>query len=428
MKKFLCLIITAMLIFCLCGCSNNPSDDYSSDEIEIIYQSDTETVYESDIEGTTAVTPSAPDANVSSQPTAPDEVESNMPDTSSTVNEIQENICYLNDTDTLKNIKLNGRCQKTADGIALNFTASAIEFNTDSTGVLLEAKADEGVYYSVFVDGKLKSERNMTEGGTNYIALARDLSGGKHNIKIVRETESRAGNTFTAVNIQLDEGASLLARDADKVLIEFLGDSMTNGYGNLTNSTTPNASDLMYQNSLKAYPYLLASHFDLDYRMVAMSGIALKERTIGTVYPTFYDFYKTEDYHNDKTQSYTSSNPQDVDIVVVNLGSNDVSAKLYNSKDSESVKEYTKIYTDLITDIGYRKDAKIVFISGVMWCHDQINAYRGAEIELKKLGYNNIYMYDCRSFDSGGGGHPSAEEHKEITDILINFFNDNKIV
>ena len=348
---------------------------------------------------------------------------------SSTVEEADENIYNLNDAKVLESIKLNGRCQKTADGVALNLTASAIEFNTDSNNVLLEVSADAGVYYSVFVDGKLRSERNVTESGTNYIALARGLESGTHNIKFVRETESRSGNTLTAVNLQLDEGKSLLAKDDDKTLIEFLGDSMSNGYGNLVNSAAPMPSDLKNQNSLKAYPYLLASHFDLDYRIVAMSGIALKQRTVdGYIYPAFYDFYKAENYNANQTQSYTSSNPQDVDIVVINLGTNDVSSNYLNKNDNAKVEEYAGIYTDLITNIGYRKDVKIVFISGVMWCHDQKSAYEGAQKNLKALGYNNIYVYDCISYNSGGGGHPSADEHKNIADTLIKFFKDNGIV
>ncbi len=449
MKRKFCILMIIVLLISLCGCSKPSNDSYSSDEIEIIIHED-ETVYEEDdtvvsnnstsnvdevssqVE-TTSQTSSEDNQDISVDNSSVDSSDSSVNSsdnvvTSSKVEENTENVCRLNKENVLKNIKLNGRCQKLADGVGLNHTACAIEFNTDSNNVLLEITADAGVYYSVFVDGKLTKERCVTESGTNYIALARGLSDGVHNIKFVRENESRGGHSITAVNLQLDEGKSLLEKDSDKILIEFLGDSMTSGYGNLANSTTPNASDLKNQNSLKAYPYLIIDHFDFDYRILSMSGIALKERTInGVVYPPFYDFYKVENYYADKTLSYTSSNSQDVDIVVINLGTNDVFNGSLSSKDISKVEEYTDIYTNLITDIGYRKDVKIVFVSGVMSCHDQISSYQGAKTKLNSLGYTDVYMYDCLSYNSGGGGHPSADEHSKVADALIKFFKDNKI-
>lgn len=431
MKIILSILLSLTLLTGLCACSNNTIDGLST-EVEVIIEQD-KVIYEEE-KDVSSNESSLPSDDTSSQSITSDVVSEDKPidkpeDTISDVPVTQESIYYLNDAKTLEKIKLNGRCEKVVNGITLNMTASAIEFNTDSSNVLLEANADAGVYYSIFVDGKLKSERNVTKSGTNYIALARGLSSGNHNIKIVRETEARWGNAFIAVNIQLDEGTTLIAKDADKVLVEFLGDSMTNGYGNLINSTAANASHLKNQNSLKAYPYLLASHFDLDYRMVAMSGIALKSRTANTyTYPAFYDFYKIENYQTSEKQSYTSSNPQDVDIVVINLGTNDAANGLLNKDDKDNIEEYAGLYTELITNIGYRKDVKIVFVSGVMRCHDQLTAYQGAEKKLKSLGYNNIYIYDCRTFNSGGEGHPSVEEHQEIADILIKFFKDNKIV
>lgn len=430
MKKILCIVISIALLACLCGCSNNPTDDYSSTEVEIIYESDVETVYTGDESTVNTDTQTSQDQNiVSSTPDTSSTVDTSKPETSSTVEVAKESICYLNDSTVLSNIKLNGRCEKASDGIGLNFAASAIEFNTNSNNVLLEVSADEGVYYSVFVDGVLKTERALTEKGTNYIACARGLSDGTHNIKFVRVTEGRGGNLMTAVSIQLDEGKTLVSADAKSdVLIEFLGDSLTNGYGNLTESTTTKASDLKYQNSLEAYPYLIAQKLGFDYRIVAMSGIALKERTDNnTKYPAFYDFYSLESYHKDKSQKYTSSNPQDVDIVVVNLGTNDISKNLFNPNDDAQVEEYANIYANLITNIGYRTDTKIVFISGVSWCHTQQDAYNAAKVKLNAAGYNNVYVYDCLSYQSGGEKHPSAKEHQKVADVIIKFFKDNGI-
>lgn len=428
MKKILCIIISIALLLCLCGCNNgSPDDDYSSAEIEIVYQE--ETVYSDDDDTVNSDLQSSQVENVISTPSASDSVDTSKPNTSSTTSEAQDGVCYLNDAQVLKKIKLNGRCEKASDGVGLNFAASAIEFNTDSSSVMLEVKADAGVYYSVFVDGKLKEERALTESGTNYIILARGLSEGNHNIKFVRATEGRSGNFMTVVSIQLDAGKSLVSSgNQDNVMIEFLGDSLTSGYGNLTTYKTESASDLIYQDSLKAYPYLIADELGFDYRIVSRSGIALKERTSGgSTYPAFYDFYSCENYYKDKTKKYDSSNPQDVDIVVVNLGTNDMTNNSFNTDAADPVGEYSQLYADLITKIGYRKDAKIVFVSGVSWCHGQSTAYNGAKTKLNGLGYNNVYLYDVPTYHLGGESHPAADEHQEIADVIIKFFKDNSI-
>ena len=94
----------------------------------------------------------------------------------------------------------------------------------------------------------------------------------------------------------------------------------------------------------------------------------------------------------------------------------------------ETVNEYADIYTNLITNIGYRKDVKIVFISGIMWCHDQKMSYEGAKSKLNELGYNNVYIYDIPTYSSGGGNHPSVKEHEDITEKITKFFKQNGIV
>ena len=425
MKKIICMLLSFTLVLGLCACSST-TDDATSTEVEVIVdkviydESKTESATDN-VSSSAPVTSEPTSSNVSSEDITSSKQEDNS---SVSTPEVEESIYHLNDAKSLEKVKLNGRCDRTDYGVALNMSASAIEFNTDSSSVLLEINADLGLYYTVVVDGKVTMDHKPIEvSGTDYLAIARGLSAGTHNIKFIRDCEARSGLKFTAVNIQLDEGAKLLNKDADKKVIEFLGDSLTSGYGNLITGAA-NASDIKNQSATKAYSYLLANKLDMDYRIVSMSGIALGQRE---GYPTFPEFYSLENYHQDKEKKYTSSNPADVDVVVVNLGTNDASDGLYNEKDPKSVENYGKRYADLITNIGYRKDVKVVFISGVCWCHTQTAAYTAAKAELKERGYNNTYSIDIRTLQSGGGGHPSAEEHVEVSDTLYKFFKDNKI-
>ncbi|MBR5473762.1 MAG: hypothetical protein IKU82_07225 [Clostridia bacterium] len=416
MKKVLSILIATTFLLCLCAC-NNSTDEYSSAEVEIIYE-DVETVYDNENAVNSIEQSSSQKGEVISSDT------SNQ-NNSFTTNETTENTFQLNDTATLQKIKLNGRCEKTQEGISLNMAASAIEFNTNSSSVMVEVDTSSTIYYTVMVDGEITMQHEPIESqGKNYVIIARGLGSGSHNIKFIRDGESRANLEFTVASIQLDDGATLLARDGDKKVIEFLGDSLTSGFGNLALNSTYEPSNLKYMSSTKAYPFLIANKLGFDYRIVSMSSIALGKRE---EYPTFSEFYSLENYHNDKTKKYASSNPQDVDIVVVNLGTNDVGSKLYDAKNYQSVSEYEQLFTDLITNIGYRKDAKIVFITGV-WNPEPITAINGAITKLKSQGYNDVYSLTVKECKSGGGSHPSEKEHTEIADAIENFFKTNGII
>ena len=209
MKKVLSIIMATTLLLCLCACNNNPSDDYSSVEVEIIYEDGTGSMY---VDENGEVTSNIP-GTTSSQNTGT----TSKPGVSSPDNTSQENKYYLNDANTLKNIKFNGRCVETTAGVSLNHAASAIEFNTNSSSVMLELDATAGTYYTVMIDGQITEQHLAVENsGKNYIIVARRLSSGTHNIKFIRDGESRANVTFTAVSIQLDDGATLLAKNGNK--------------------------------------------------------------------------------------------------------------------------------------------------------------------------------------------------------------------
>lgn len=421
MKKALSLMITVVMLLSLASCGN--SDTTSN---IVIYEE--ETIYDdsSYVESTdednsvTGDIVSSDDKVQSDVSSEQSKDQTSSDDSSSTIN-TQENIYRLNDTATLQNIKLNGRCDATDKGINLNMSASAIEFNTDSTSILLEVNASSGVYYTIMVDGQVTQQHQPIESfGAGYVVVARGLKGDSHNVKFIRDSESRTDLNFTVVSIQLDDGKKLLPKDKENPVIEFLGDSLTSGYGNIVENGVAEPQSLQNQSAVKAYPFLLASRLGYDYRIVSMSGIALAKRE---GYPSFPEFYSLESYHIDKEKKYASSNPADVDVVVVNLGTNDVGAKMYST---EKADEYAKYFANLITDIGYRKDAKIVFLYGV-WNKEPITAITKALTELNSRGYNNVYSLQLRESKSGGGSHPSADEHQEIADKLEKFFKEKEI-
>lgn len=420
MRKLLCVMLSVAMVLSLCACS---ADGNASSVPTVIYEEEVvyeETVLEDDVDSKDNdtsldfdVSDFSSDGSTTPNPTVSHNLQSN-----------EEVTYYLNNTATLECVKLNGRCDKTDNGISLNMAASAIEFNTDSTSVLLKTDADVGLFYTIMIDGEITvHHKEFEKAEDNYVVLARGLKEGSHNIKFIRDSESRTNMKLIAESIQLDDGAKLLPKDADKPIIEFLGDSLTSGYGNIVANGTSEPQSLKNQSSVKAYPFLLANKLGYDYRIVSMSGIALAKRD---GYPSFTEFYSLESYHLDRAKKYISSTPEDVDIVIINLGTNDIGAKMYDVNNPDNVSAYKQHFAKLITDIGYRKDVKIIFVTGV-WHKEPITAIELAIVELKNMGYNYAYSVVLSEGKSGGGAHPYAKEHQEYADKLEKFLKDNEI-
>lgn len=78
---------------------------------------------------------------------------------------------------------------ETADGLAVTYPGSGIEFTADCMGdVVMTYTADDGCRFQTFVDGQALP-RVHAEEGAQSIAVAEDLAPGVHNIRIIRDSD-----------------------------------------------------------------------------------------------------------------------------------------------------------------------------------------------------------------------------------------------
>ncbi|KAL4451810.1 hypothetical protein ABPG75_007472 [Micractinium tetrahymenae] len=97
-----------------------------------------------------------------------------------------------------------------------------------------------------------------------------------HTLTITKTTEAKFGGAWLTA-IKLDSGGGFLpplappAAASGRRLL-FLGDSLSNGYGNIGNSTCSKAKNAEFENSLLAWPSLVAAALQADYQLVAWSG------------------------------------------------------------------------------------------------------------------------------------------------------------
>jgi lysophospholipase L1-like esterase len=157
--------------------------------------------------------------------------------------------------------------------------------------------------------------------------LARNLEEGTHRVRISKRTEAQVG-TASFLGFRVREGSALSLPAAPLRRLEFVGDSITCGYGNELSTDDPGSYSFTSanENALLAYGGIAARALEADYVAIAASGRGLVRNyggASGLTAPEFYDLTAP----NASWPTWDSSR-YTPDVIVVNLGTNDFSIGL----------------------------------------------------------------------------------------------------
>ncbi len=317
-----------------------------------------------------------------------------------------------NITKDSQNIRFIGRMQDVDGGVFCDFTASGIEFKGIFEGeIKLYLSCSDDTYFSVYVDGEKCADRYFANAGTEYITLATFETESEHTIKVLKQTEAQVS---LAVLKRIDITGTLYDAPAKReYLIEFIGDSITSGYGNLGDNSTKDAGSALWSDGTQAYAFLTAELLDADATVISCSGIGIDKG-----YTDFKesDFYLKQSYYRNADAEYTD-NGIIPDLVVINLGTNDLGCGSKEDVFKKGVNDLIKSVRDF-----YGNDVKIVWVYGMMsnarfeWTKDVID------------GIENIYYISLPQNNRGGNSHPDAEAHKQAADLLAKFISDNGLL
>jgi lysophospholipase L1-like esterase len=174
-------------------------------------------------------------------------------------------------------------------------------------------------YWDVTVDGVLApSPLALSQGQATY-ALATGLEAGIHTIELWKRTEANVSTTEID-GFDFGGGALLAPPAAPSRRIEFLGDSVSAGFGDLgagpACTFAPSTED-----SHVAFPGLVATAFGADHQNLAYSGCGVHwdyDRSDPVVFSTLYP--ATLATAPGPTWSFSSFDP---DIVWITLGGDD---------------------------------------------------------------------------------------------------------
>jgi len=325
-------------------------------------------------------------------------------------------------------VKLIGRTDVNDTGIVPHTTASGIAFYSDCSGSIdLTIKGSKTLfdaqYFIVYVDGVIHKRIELDhriKGRTviETLTVAEDLEPGLHRIEILRETEEiNAQCEF--LNITLNGTMTPLA-DAP-MLIEFVGDSITTGYGAYPFSYADKGDPVDHpsrQAGTKSYAYLTARELGMDIQVCCTSGYGAQVGWNGDGV-NMQDMYEYTAFHHNRQAEWSFA--RTADIVVINLGTNDNGARKNKGVSEAKVLEGMKNLTQIVKTRN--PDAKIVWATGMMG----ITFKKGITEMVEELGGAEAGYYFCilPTGMSGGAGHPDEAQHAAAAETLVGFLKTN---
>lgn len=289
-------------------------------------------------------------------------------------------------------------------------------FGGTSLTLLLE---DSQNLYNVYIDGK-PQVLTAVPGQTEYV-VATGLSDSEHTLRVVKRTEALVGPAaFTGLRLDPGRGLAPLP-DAAGRRIEFVGDSITTGYGN-EGPTATCSFTAATQNIEISYAAMTAEALDADYMVTAYSGVGVvrnfgfaDQLSQGTMFSIFNQALANE------PGSQWDFGRWVPDMVVVNLGTNDFSTNPQPERD-----RFVRGYVDLLVSIRQRyPEAEIVAVAGPIMLDPATSLIATAVEQVRSaLGDDRVHFVALENTliipdDFGCDYHPNFSGQEKMATQLI---------
>jgi lysophospholipase L1-like esterase len=205
-----------------------------------------------------------------------------------------------------------------------------IQFSFRGTECAVKMSDTGHNYYNVFVDDQPSKTIDVKSDTT--IVIARNIGTHIHKIRIYKRTEGNQGTgSFKGILIP-ENGEMLEWKDVPSWKIEYIGNSITCGYGTegLSKSERFKPST---ENNYLSYAPIMARAFKADYHIIAHSGMGVvrnygyKEKVSPNAMPD--RFNRVYDEKELPLWNFRLWKP---DVVVINLGTNDFSTQPFPDK------------------------------------------------------------------------------------------------
>ncbi len=429
-KRFFCALLcfTLLVVLASCGTQIQTSEIIITDDTESGEQvsSVDDTSSEIDIPSKQQTVSSKKEETSSKEADISSKVSNTLSKTVITENaEEEKKMVTTSFADNLDRLTLLGKYTLTTTGCVLNGSADSLSFrvSTDDKIVLnyssigVKSDSGHGVYFTVYIDGVRRSERyHINSNGIGTLTIAKNLGKGEYNVTVVRQTEYVSG-TMIIFNSVSASGSLLASTGKRNHTIEFIGDSITAGYGSIADSVSAEgvyAGAPMFEDATKTYAYLTANNLGADIVVTAKSGIGLVKNSEGSfTMPEFYKYYPNLD---ERLEPEYDTVP---DIVVISLGTND-------KWQGVSVSEFTNKLVAFAKSVKAKyPEASIILMGGMMINDSTFNASYSAA--AKQLGGKDAGYYSLVT-STTSSAHPISTEHITYANELVEFINSKNLL
>jgi len=328
----------------------------------------------------------------------------------------------------LDQVSTVGRAETAGNSVQYTWPGIYFEgrFRGTGVGIVLNDPVND---YDVAIDGGTVATL-VTPGKTTY--WVSNLANGDHTVRVDKRTESpwSAGEFGGLVAAP---GGAILGKPAARTRqIEFIGDSFTAGYGNMstTRDCSGNGGVTRNSNAGLSFGALTAHSLNADYQIMAQSGMGMVRNyngsSPGTDFRTYYD-RTMQAVSTDVWQNPGTWHPQ---LVVIGLGINDFSTPLNPGEQwattGQLVAAYKTAYQGFIDKLRAQYGRRtIIVVSATALANTTLFAQTAQQIVQARNshGDHRVYSwyYDDPSLDHlGCDWHPSLHDDKIISGLPDN--------
>ena len=293
-------------------------------------------------------------------------------------------------------------------GPVSSWSYSGFHTRIDGSELSVVLGGASGIYFEVAVDGQ-PSSVFQTSGGQQSYTLTTNLPAGEHDIAVYRRNEGFFGNVQL---LGIEPGAGTTQIESPRPFahrIEFVGDSITCGYGVEGPDENCNFSGAT-ESATITYAAIASRTLNAEAHLIAYSGKGVYQNYGGDLNELMPELY-LRTLTNDAASSwdFSSWTPE---AVVVNLGTNDFSAAI-------SEGQFVPAYVALLATIrGHYPEAAIFCVT---WAHWGATHESWVQSAMTQSGDANVHHVGFSIDPNDGWGcdwHPSAVTHQKLGDLL----------
>ena len=340
-------------------------------------------------------------------------------------------------TPNWENVKPLGRTHQLPDSLWMCFSGSGAEFTFHGARCEVTIAGDNKAYpgdrdnlvrIGIYVDGVRVVDEMIDAKEKTFTVLAaeeaRDVT-----VRIVKLSET-AMSTCGVKEIRVDDPEGVRPTPVRSRKIEFIGDSITCGYG-VDDEVAEHHFSTTTEDVTRAYAYRTAELLGADYSMCSISGYGIisgytatgEEKVTAQQLPKFYE--KLGFSYNTYQKKIAATVKWDFDafrpdLIVINLGTNDDS---YTLDHPERREEYRAAYVEFLKVVRKNNpDARILCTLGVMGDRLYPMVYRAVADYKAETGDTNIsaMKFDVQKASDGyvADWHPTAVTHEKAAEKL----------